>query len=35
MNIEAMSHVEEKKLFETFVEDYNTASFTSKKYYDI
>ena len=35
MNIESMSHVEEKKLFESFVEDYNTASFPSKKFYDI
>ncbi|KAF4697118.1 hypothetical protein FOZ60_011791 [Perkinsus olseni] len=35
VDIEALSHVEERKLFEDFVEDYNTATMPSKKYYDI
>ncbi|EER10499.1 U4/U6.U5 tri-snRNP-associated protein, putative [Perkinsus marinus ATCC 50983] len=35
VDIEALSHVEERKLFEDFVEDFNTATMPSKKYYDI
>ncbi|KAF4669779.1 hypothetical protein FOL47_002366 [Perkinsus chesapeaki] len=35
VDIEALSHIEERKLFEDFVEDYNTATMPSKKYYDI
>ncbi|KAF4697119.1 hypothetical protein FOZ60_011791 [Perkinsus olseni] len=31
VDIEALSHVEERKLFEDFVEDYNTATMPSKK----
>lgn len=35
MNIEAIGQNEEKKLFEDFIEDYNTASMPDIKYYDI
>ncbi len=30
-----MNQALEKKLFEEFMEEYNTASFPSKKYYDL
>ena len=33
INIEAITHTQEKKLFEEYMEDYNTCSFPSKKYY--
>ena len=35
INVETISHVQEKKLFEEYIEDYNTATFQSKKYYDL
>ena len=35
LNIESISNVEEKKRFDDFAEDYNTATFPSKKYYDL
>ena len=35
INIEAISHVQEKKFFEDYAEDYNTSTLPSKKYYDI
>jgi hypothetical protein len=33
--IDNISHIEEKKHFEEYVEDYNTCSFSSKKYYNL
>lgn len=33
--VDNISHVEEKKYFEQFAEDFNTSSFTSKKYYNL
>lgn len=35
VNVEGITPVEEKKLFEDFSEDFNTCSFPSKKYYDL
>ena len=35
INIEAITHTQEKKLFEEYMEDYNTCSFPSKKYYNL
>ena len=35
INIDEISHPQEKKLFEEYVEDYNTCSFKSKKYYHL
>jgi hypothetical protein len=35
VNIEAISHVQEKKYFEDYAEDFNTSTLPSKKYYDI
>ncbi|CDI82107.1 hypothetical protein, conserved [Eimeria acervulina] len=35
INIEALSNWEEKKLFSDFAEDFNTASFPHKKYYNL
>lgn len=35
MNIESLGQYEEKKLFDDFIEDYNTASMPEKKYYDV
>lgn len=35
INIEEISHPQEKKLFEEYIEDYNTCSFPSKKFYNI
>ena len=33
--IDNISHIEEKKHFEEFVEEYNTSRFSSKKYYNL
>lgn len=35
IDIEKITHISEKKYFEEFMEDYNTATMPSKKYYDI
>ncbi|KZV25870.1 hypothetical protein F511_31663 [Dorcoceras hygrometricum] len=35
VNSESLSNWEEKRLFKDFMEDHNTATFPSKKYYDI
>jgi len=35
INLETISHIQEKKYFEEYVEDYNTATLASKKYYDL
>jgi len=35
INIEEISHPQEKKLFEEYMEDYNTCSFKSRKYYNL
>jgi hypothetical protein len=33
--LEALSNWEEKQMFKEFMEDHNTATFPSKKYYDL
>jgi alpha-galactosidase/6-phospho-beta-glucosidase family protein len=35
VNLEALSNWEEKQMFKEFMEDHNTATFPSKKYYDL
>ncbi|CAN7139733.1 unnamed protein product [Brassica rapa subsp. narinosa] len=35
VNLESLPPWEEKKMFKDFMEDHNTGTFTSKKYYDI
>lgn len=35
INIEEITHTQEKKYFEEYMEDYNTCSFPSKKFYNI
>ncbi|KAK6946732.1 hypothetical protein RJ641_000205 [Dillenia turbinata] len=35
VNLESLQNWEEKKLFKDFMEDHNTATFPSKKYYDL
>ncbi|XP_057539223.1 vicilin-like seed storage protein At2g18540 [Amaranthus tricolor] len=35
VNLESLSNWEEKKMFKEYMEDYNTATFPSKKYYDL
>ncbi|CAH9144647.1 unnamed protein product [Cuscuta epithymum] len=35
VNLEALPNWEEKQLFKEFMEDHNTATFPSKKYYDL
>ncbi|CAH2070051.1 unnamed protein product [Thlaspi arvense] len=35
VNLESLPAWEEKKMFKDFMEDHNTGTFTSKKYYDI
>lgn len=35
MNLETLGNKEEKQLFKDFMEDHNTATFPSKKYYDL
>lgn len=35
VNLESLPNWEEKKMFKEYMEDYNTATFRSKKYYDL
>ncbi|KAK1314033.1 hypothetical protein QJS10_CPA06g00387 [Acorus calamus] len=35
VNLESLSNWEEKLMFKEFMEDHNTATFPSKKYYDL
>lgn len=35
VNLEALANWEEKQMFKEFMEDHNTATFPSKKYYDL
>ncbi|CAM0903655.1 unnamed protein product [Alopecurus aequalis] len=35
VNLESLSNWEEKQMFKEFMEDHNTATFSSKKYYDL
>ena len=35
VNLESLSNWEEKQMFKAFMEDHNTATFPSKKYYDL
>lgn len=35
VNLESLSNWEEKQMFKEFMEDHNTATFPSKKYYDL
>lgn len=35
VNLEALSNWEEKQMFKAFMEDHNTATFPSKKYYNL
>ncbi|KAH9325267.1 hypothetical protein KI387_005445, partial [Taxus chinensis] len=35
VNLETLPAWEEKKMFKEYMEDYNTATFPSKKYYDL
>lgn len=35
VNLEALSNWEEKQMFKEFMEDHNTATFPSKKYYNL
>uniref|UniRef100_A0A7N0SXV3 Nucleic acid binding protein n=1 Tax=Kalanchoe fedtschenkoi TaxID=63787 RepID=A0A7N0SXV3_KALFE len=35
VNLESLPNWEEKQMFKEFMEDHNTATFTSKKYYDL
>eukprot|EP00397_Hematodinium_sp_SG-2012_P052084 GEMP01061397.1.p1 GENE.GEMP01061397.1~~GEMP01061397.1.p1 ORF type:complete len:229 (+),score=85.24 GEMP01061397.1:24-710(+) len=35
ISTESFGSMEEKRLFKDFIEDHNTATFTSKKYYDL
>lgn len=35
LNIDALTRTQEKKIFEEYIEEYNTCSFPSKKYYNL